>query len=70
MSNIKNKTTIYAVLRQVEYDGQASTTVCCFCKTLGKAEDLCGVYLQEWIDSGADQGAVDFYPVANSYYNE
>lgn len=66
MSRIANKATLYAVMRFVE--GQRDT-VCCFCKTLERAEELCGEYEQKYRDEGWESSSFYFYPVANIFYD-
>jgi len=72
MSNVKNKETIYAILRKdLDYNYQpalSSEVVCAFCKTLEGAEELCGEYQQKWTDSGGGEESY-YYVVGNTFYD-
>lgn len=73
MSNVKNKATIYAVLRHHNSAGinnNSSDVVCCFTKTLEGAERLCGQYTQTFSDAGGSEEDSYFYVVGNIYYDE
>ena len=73
MSNIKNLTTIYAIMRkdiEQEYSLHPSRdVVCAFCKTLEGAENMCGEYQQAWEDSGGASEAY-YYVVGNIFYDK
>lgn len=42
--------------------------VCCFAKTILGAEELCGEYQQQWLDSGGKDDAY-YYVVGNIFYD-
>ncbi len=67
MSMIRNKSTLYAIVRRDNNHG--TDNVCCFTKTLENSERLCNEYDQQWVDSGGD-ASVYYYPVANIFYDE
>lgn len=60
MSNIKNKTTLYIVMR-----GHA--VPCAITKTEEEAQRLCGVYEQQMLDAGA---TAHYSVQAQIYYDE
>lgn len=67
MSLVKNKSILYAVLRQNE----DNSVVCCFCKTLEKAEATADAYQQELEDAwGENVPDSYYYVVSNIYYDE
>jgi hypothetical protein len=66
MSNIKNKSIIYAVIR---YHEKGGGVVCCFAKTIEGADELCAEYQQQWADTGGDD-SVGFYVVGNIFYDK
>jgi aminopeptidase C len=67
MSMVKNKSVLYAVMRQEE----DNSVVCCFAKSLEKAENLCNTYQQELEDAWGDEVPDKyFYVVSNIYYDE
>ena len=66
MSLIKNKATIYAVMR----GSDKRDVVCCFAKTLDGAETLCGEYEQQWLDSGGEPEDMHYFVVANTFYDK
>jgi len=68
MAQIKNKTTIYAVVRR-NIDASRDV-VCCFTKTLDAAEKYCDQYEQTFIDSGGVTDEAYFYVVGNTFYDE
>lgn len=70
MSNIKNKETIYAILRKDYGDHlhHSKDVVCAFCKTLEGAEEMCGEYQQAWTDSGGGEESY-YYVVGNTFYD-
>lgn len=67
MSLIKNKSTLFAVMRKDSDRGQ--DIVCCFTKTIDGAERLCNEYEQQWKDGGGGDEA-HYYPVGNIFYDE
>ena len=67
MSLIKNRSTLYAIMRRD--NNNATDVVCAFTKTLENAERLVDEYEQQWIDSGGDS-AIYYYPVGNIFYDE
>jgi hypothetical protein len=68
MSKIKNKDTLYAVLRKdIE---RKQDVVCAFAKTIEGAERLCDEYTQAFVDSGGNLDESYYYPVANTFYDE
>ena len=67
MSMIKNRSTLYAVMRR-DYS-QGHDVVCAFTKTLENAERLVNEYEQQWIDSGGNDDT-NYYAVANIFYDE
>ncbi len=67
MSMIKNKSTLYAIVRR---DNEYNTdTICCFTKTLENAERLSNEYEQQWLDIDPFANG-HYYPVANIFYDE
>ena len=67
MSMVKNKATIFAIMRKDVDRGQ--DVVCAFAKTLVGAEDLCGEYAQNWEDSGGGDESY-YYVVSNTFYDK
>lgn len=65
---IKNKSTIYAVMRK-DLDNPKDV-VCCFSRTLDGAEKFCGQYEQAFEDSGGSLDDAYFYVVGNTFYDE
>ena len=68
MSKIKNKDTLYAVLRHdepLDHD-----VVCAFAKTLEGAEQLCDEYEQNFEDSGGNKEESYYYVVGNTFYDK
>jgi len=68
MSLIKNRATLFAVVRKDIDKGQ--DVVCCFAKTLDKAERLADEYGQQFVDSGGSYDEAYYYVVANTFYDE
>jgi len=68
MSNIKNKDTLYLVVRQDFMDYEASDVVCAITRTEERAIELCGQYRQEFLDRGITH--YDFYVQGQTYYDE
>lgn len=73
MSNVKNKETIYAILRKDQdkrdFPSIDRDVVCAFCKTLEGAEELCGEYQQAWEDSNGSNDSY-YYVVGNTFYDK
>ncbi len=67
MSMIKNKANLFAIVRRD--NDTTRDVVCAFTKTLEGAEDLCGEYAQNWIDSGGGDEAY-YYVVSNTFYDK
>ncbi len=67
MSLIKNKSTLYAVMRR-DNDFERDV-LCCFTKTLEEANRLANEYEQQWYDQGGDKEMTFFYSVANIFYD-
>jgi hypothetical protein len=68
MSNIKNKDTLYLVVRQDFKDYEASDVVCAITRTEERAIELCGQYRQEFLDRGITH--YEFYVQGQTYYDE
>ena len=68
MSMVKNKSTIFAVMRKDI--GLSHDVVCCFAKTTDGAERLCNEYQQAFADSGGSKEESYYYVVGNTYYDE
>lgn len=68
MSKIKNKDTLYAVLRKDIVRGQ--DVVCAFAKSVEGAERLCDEYTQTFSDSGGNKEESYYYVVGNTFYDE
>ena len=70
MSNIKNKDTLYMVMRySVDTGDWGEPEVCCaITRTEERAIELCGQYLQEFVDRGVTY--YDFYVHGQTYYDE
>ncbi len=68
MSNIKNKDTLYLVVRQDFMDYEADNVVCAITRTEERAVELCGQYRQEFLDRGITH--YDFYVQGQTYYDE
>lgn len=66
MSNIKNKDTLYLVVRSDEEDD--SKVVCAITRTEERAHELCGQYLQEMLDRNILW--YGFYVQGQTYYDE
>jgi hypothetical protein len=67
MSNIKNRSFIYAVMRK---DIGQQDVVCCFTKSSEGAERLCDEYQQAFEDSGGNKEESYYYTVSNIFYDE
>lgn len=67
MSNIKNKDTLYLVVR-VDFKYESRNIVCAITRTHERALELCGRYQQELIDHGITH--YDFYVHGQTYYDE
>jgi len=69
VSNIKNKDTLYIVVR---YDLRgyefSAETPCAITRTEERAIELCGQYRQEFLDRGITH--YDFYVQGQTYYDE
>lgn len=69
MSNIKNKQTLYLVMRYcLEHNTTESHIVCAITRTEEYGVQLCGVYRQEFLDRGVTY--YDFYVQGQTYYDE
>jgi hypothetical protein len=68
MSKIKNKATVYAVLRKDNYRNQ--DVVCAFAKSLEGAERLRDEYEQSFADSGGNKEESYYYVIGNTFYDE
>ena len=68
MAKLKNKTTLYAIIRKD--NDRKSEAICCFTRTLDGAERLCDEYTQAFSDSGGSEDEAYFYIVSNIYYDE
>lgn len=68
MSNIKNKDTLYMVVR-VDLDNQElDPVVCAITRTQDYAKTLCETYQQEMLDRNIRW--YDFYVQGQTYYDE
>lgn len=67
MSNIKNKQTLYLVMRYMLGDVRAEVP-CAITLTEERAIELCGQYRQEFLDMGITY--FDFYVQGQAYYDE
>jgi hypothetical protein len=67
MSNIKNKDTLYLVVRYNMHTYEEAAC-CAITRTHERAAELCGVYLQELRDHGIL--IYDFYVQGQTYYDE
>ncbi len=68
MNNIKNKDTLYLVVRVDFKDYEANNVVCAITRTEERAIELCGRYRQEFLDRGITH--YDFYVQGQTYYDE
>jgi hypothetical protein len=68
MSNIKNKDTLYLVVRVDFKDYEANNVVCAITRTEERAVELGGQYRQEFLDRGITH--YDFYVQGQTYYDE
>ncbi len=70
MSNIKNKDTLYIVVRYDinDYVCDKVETPCAITRTEERAIELCGQYRQEFLDRGITH--YDFYVQGQTYYDE
>ena len=68
MSNIKNKDTLYMVVRYNLDDNDKETACCAITRTMERAIELCGVYRQQLLDIGIL--TYDFYVQGQTYYDE
>lgn len=66
MSNIKNKDTLYMVVRVDQED--SSPVVCAITRTQDYAKTLCETYQQEMLDRNI--WWYDFYVQGQTYYDE
>ncbi len=67
MSNIKNKSNLYAIMR---HDFSGSDVLCALCKTAEKAEELEGEYTQIYLDKGFSPEEAYFYVTGSIYYDQ
>lgn len=74
MKQLKHKDIMYAVMRRSmdkrDFPATGTDVVCCFTKTLERAEELSSQYEQAFLDSGGDKEDTYFYVVGNVFYNE
>ena len=68
MSNIKNKQTLYIVVRYHVEELTERETPCAITLTEERAIELCGQYRQEFLDMGITY--FDFYVQGQTYYDE
>lgn len=68
MSNIKNKDTLYLVVRRDFKDYEANDIVCAITRTEEFAIELCGRYQQEFLDYKITN--YDFYVQGQTFYDE
>lgn len=68
MSNIKNKQTLYLVIRYYVDDDIRVEVPCAITRTEERAIELCGQYRQEFLDKGITY--IDFYVQGQTYYDE
>lgn len=68
MSNIKNKQTLYLVMRYSVDDDIRVEVPCAITRTEERAIELCGRYRQEFLDLGVTY--FDFYVQGQTYYDE
>lgn len=68
MSNIKNKETLYLVMRYCVDTGNMEHVCCAITRTEEFAIDLCGRYRQEFLDKGITY--YDFYVQGQIYYDQ
>lgn len=66
MSNVKNKSNIYLVLR---HDFSGTDVPIASCKTPEKADDLVGEYQQMFSDKGVSEDESYFYATAVIFYD-
>jgi hypothetical protein len=66
---LKNKDFIFTVMRS-ERDPKIHHVLCATTRTPEKAEELCGVYEQEMLDRGCQEGDYMFYVNAQTFYDE
>ena len=68
MSNIKNKQTLYLVMRYCLDNDVRVEVPCAITLTEERAIELCGQYRQEFLDRGITY--FDFYVQGQTYYDE
>lgn len=68
MSNVKNKQTLYLVMRYCVDEKDYIEVPCAITRTEERATELCGQYRQEFLDHGITY--IDFYVQGQTYYDE
>ncbi len=68
MSNIKNKDTLYLVVRYPVEELLEDIITCAITRTEERAIELCGQYRQQFLDCGITH--YDFYVQGQTYYDE
>jgi len=68
MSNIKNKDTLYMVMREDLEDYDSQVVCCAITRTHEKALELCGQFQQEFIDRNIR--FYDFFVQGQIFYDE
>lgn len=68
MSNVKNKQTLYLVMRYMLEDAIPHEVPCAITRTEERAIELAGKYRQEFLDLGVTY--FDFYVQGQTYYDE